>query len=198
MTKLYRSLSFNKISNFTGLYETAHMKNSSVGLVDPAIIVMTDFKQISALQIEATASIENANKKMMLCGVRLLFVIDEHDVVTGLITANDILGEKPVNYIREHGGLRDEIMVLDIMTRKEDLDAVRIEAVSRGSVGDIVESFKACDRHHIIVTESAGNGVQIRGMFSRTQVSRQLGEPIWFNNRANTFAELETVLAASA
>ena len=198
MTNIYHSLNFSKINKFTGLYETAHMKGSSVVLADPAIIVMTDFKRIPAMQIESTSSIEKANGKMIICGVRLLFVKDETDTITGLITANDILGEKQVNYIREHGGFRSEIIVRDIMTKNEELDSVQIEDVAKGNVGDIVETLKATDRHHVLVTESTANGMCVRGIFSRTQVSRQLGEQIKFNNRANTFSELESVLAASA
>jgi len=198
MTNIYHSLTFDKINQTTGLYESAQMKASSVQLADPAIVVMTDFKRISAIQIASTASIEIANEKMILCGVRLLFVTDENNVITGLITANDILGEKPVNYVREHGGQRDEIIVLDIMTRNEDLDSVQIEDVARGNVGDIVETLKACDRHHILVTETIESGMRVRGMFSRTQVSRQLGEQIKFNNRANTFSELESALITGA
>jgi len=198
MSNMYHALAFKKITNVTTLPETIQMREASVVPSDPAIVVMTDFKRIAAIQIEATASIEAANQKMILCAVRLLFVTDDQGVVIGLITANDILGEKPVNYIREHGGSRKEIMVLDIMTKKEELDSVQIEDVVRGSVGDIVESLKACDRHHIIVTESSKDGVYIRGMFSRTQLSRQLGEPIRFNNRANTFSELESVLIAAS
>jgi CBS-domain-containing membrane protein len=198
MTNIYHSLTFNKINKTTGIYQSTQMKESSVQLSDPAIVVMTDFKRISAIQVESTASIDNANKKMIICGVRLLFVADENNVIIGLITANDILGEKPVNYIREHGGHRDEIMVRDIMVRNEDLDSVQIEAVARGNVGDIVETLKACDRHHVLVTESTESGMCVRGLFSRTQVSRQLGEAIKFNNRANTFAELEYALVAGA
>ena len=198
MTNNYRALYSKKINKVSGIYETAHMKESSVKVDDPAIIVMTDFKRITAIQIESTASIENANAKMIICGVRLLFVTDAGNNIIGLITSNDILGVKPVNYIREHGGSRDEIIVLDIMTRNDDLDSVQIEEVARGCVGDIVETLKACDRHHILVTESTEDGMSIRGLFSRSQVSRQLGQQIKFNNRANTFAELESVLVANA
>lgn len=198
MTNIYRPLTFNNLNKNTGLYETAHMKEGSVNLSDPAIIVMTDFKRISPVHIESTATIENANKKMMLCGVRLLFVTDENNVVIGLVTADDILGEKPVKYLREHGGLRDDIIVRDIMTRNEDLDAVQVEDVARVNVGDIVETLKACDRHHILVTEFMEHSTCVRGMFSRTQVSRQLGENITFNNRANTFAALEMAIVAGA
>jgi len=197
MSNDYHSLTFSKISKTSGLIETAHMKESSVLDGDPAIVVMTDFKRIIPLCIEATATIDNANGKMILCGVRLLFVTDDNDVVIGLITANDILGEEPVNYIREHGGQRSDIIVLDIMTRNSEIDAVRVEDVVRMKVGDIVETLKACERHHILITEQTDEGLRVRGMFSRTQVSRQTGVEIKFSNRASTFAELEHALVAS-
>lgn len=198
MTNPFQSLTFNKISKTSGLCTTTHMKESSVSKTDPAIIVMTDFKRIMPFTIEATASIDDANSKMKLCGVRLLFVADDKDIVTGLITTNDILGEKPIKYMKEHGGLHSDILVLDLMTRNEDIDAVRIEDVARKSVGDIVETLVACNRNHVLVTEMTQAGLQVRGLFSRTQVSRQIGEAITSSNRANTFAELEHALLASA
>lgn len=198
MRNNYHSLTFEKITKTYGLVETVHMKEASVSDTDPAIVVMTDFKRISPFTIEATTTINSANSKMILCGVRLLFVTDDNNVVIGLITANDIFGEKPVNYLREYGGQRADIMVLDVMVRIDEIDVVQIEDVARVKVGDIIETFKNCERHHILVTETTNRGLSIRGMFSLTQVCRQSGIEISFNNRANTFAELEQVLVASA
>jgi len=197
MEQQYQSLQFKKVINETSMYQPYHMLESSVRLDDAAFVVMTDFKRTTPISIESTASIEAANAKMIACGVRLLFVCDHDHVVTGLITANDILGERPVKYLKEHGGTRADILVLDIMTRKELLDSVQIADVARFRVGDVVETFKSSGRQHVLVTDEWESKMSIRGLFSLTQVSRQLGMVINLNDRANTFAEIEHAIAAS-
>ena len=48
--------------------------------------------------------------------MRLLFVLDGDRFVVGVITATDLLGEKPMRFVQERGGTRSDILVADIMT----------------------------------------------------------------------------------
>ena len=196
MVKLYQALQSSKIFKESILSQPKHTYVSSVELSDPAVEVMTDFRQIVPITIESDATLRLANEKMIAQGVRLLFVVDYENRVDGIITANDLLGERPVQYIREHGGVHDDILVYDIMTRKEAFDAVQMQDVARYKVGDIVETIKNSGRHHVLVIEDLDDYASIRGVFSISQLSRQIGEKIEFNNRANTFSELEHMLTA--
>ena len=67
-----------------------------VGAGSPAIEAMTDFLRINVVMIGANDSIVEANARMISRGVRLLMVSGPDDTVLGLITARDILGEKPL------------------------------------------------------------------------------------------------------
>src|SRR6185503_8701457 len=49
-------------------------------------------------------------------GVRLLLVVDENEMVLGVITATDVLGEKSLRVALELGARRGELSVGDIMT----------------------------------------------------------------------------------
>ena len=97
----FKPLSYSDLSNNTQL---AHSSNTAVQ-EDSALVVMTDLNKIKAFTIEATASIEFANSKMIACGVRLLFVMNADDVLVGLITASDLFGETPITHMQKHGGL---------------------------------------------------------------------------------------------
>lgn len=198
MSLKYNVLQHKFINKSTYLYQPSHMLEGEVELSDPALFVFTDFQRITPLTIEASATLEIANQKMILCGVRLLFVCDDSGAIEGLITADDIFGEKPLQYINEHGGAWGEILVLDIMTHHKQLQTLDMEAVLEASVGDVVETIKFWGRHHLLVSENVNGEDCLRGIFSRTQVSRQLGERIGFANRANTFAELEQALVANS
>ena len=171
---------------------------TDVSLDDAAIKVMTDLNQITPFSIEPTANIEATNEKMIACGVRLLFVTDIDSNLTGIVTAKDILGEKPVMYLKEHGGKREDILVQDVMTPKSGLDVLSLNDVKRACVGDIIETLKMLGRQHTLVEEISESGTTIvRGIFSMAQISRQVGIAIELNIRANTFADVkQAVLSA--
>ncbi|HUX24413.1 MAG TPA: CBS domain-containing protein, partial [Burkholderiales bacterium] len=137
-----------------------------------------------------------ANRFMIRHGVRLLLVTNDERQVLGLITANDVLGEKPVQFALERGINRTEIRVRDIMTRRERLEVLLYVDLIRAEVGHIVATLKRMGRQHALVIDSSGDsGVQtIRGIFSASQIARQLGVTIQTTEVAQTFAEIETAL----
>lgn len=160
----------------------------------PAISVMTDLSVVTPFHIEPEALINDANSKMIACGVRLLFVLDKDEKLTGLVTSTDILGEKPMKFIAAHGGSYQDISVQDVMTPLEKLEAVPLEKIERISVGDLVDAIQNCRRHHMLVLESRNNRNSVRGIISITQVGRQLGRELCPSMRADSFAKLNKAL----
>ncbi|MDH5231074.1 MAG: hypothetical protein OEY38_13500, partial [Gammaproteobacteria bacterium] len=114
----YQCLPYATLPQGALLKQHHHLKSNSVKLSDPAIVVMTDLSKGKTFAIGPNETIQKANDTMIACGVRLLFVRNSDDSVMGLITATDILGEKPIRYLNEHGGSRNDILVQDVMTPK--------------------------------------------------------------------------------
>lgn len=197
--EIYQTLAYDNLSRNTVLTRPVQMRPGSVSMDDPALLVMTDLRRTLPFVIEPLASIDEANKKMLACGVRLLFVTDASSTILGLITATDILGEKPVTYLETHGGTRDQILVEDIMTPREDLEAFHFGVVARAQVGDVVATLKMFGRQHMLVIDfdASQQREAVCGLFSSTQIGRQLGMDIIITERANTFAELESLLASA-
>jgi CBS domain containing-hemolysin-like protein len=167
-----------------------------VTLNHPAIDVMTDLTQVTTITIEANVTLEDALQKMIHSGVRLLLVTNPQNIVLGVITAKDIQGEKPMKFINRVGVRHQDVLVRDIMTPAEQLDVLRLEEVTRAQVGDIVATLKRVGRQHALVleTQKSGTPCAIRGIFSTTQISRQLGIPLDTLELATTFAEIQEVL----
>lgn len=133
---------------------------------------------------------------MIACGVRLLFVAEHDEILLGLVTYNDIFGEKPLQYIQEHGGKREDILARDIMTPLAKLEALQRSDVHNARVGDIVETFKSCGRQHILVCEDQADGSHsLTGLFASTKIEKRLGQKIEISPRANTFADIERALS---
>jgi CBS-domain-containing membrane protein len=167
-----------------------------VGLDDPAQHVMTDLKSVTAVIILSGDTVEEAHRRMIQRGVRLLLVVDQDRKVVGVITATDILGEKPMQVIAQRGIRREELIVRDIMTPQERLEVLSVKDVRAAKVGHVVATLQHSGRQHAIVVEHDADGRQtVRGLFSSTQVARQLGVAISTSEIARTFAEIEAQLA---
>jgi CBS-domain-containing membrane protein len=157
---------------------------------------MTDLNKVSVVSVRAKTSMDQANAKMIRFGVRTLLVLDENDQVAGLLTASDVLGEKPMRFLQNMGGTHADIMVRDIMTTQRELEALRIEDVKNAQVGQIVATLKKADKQHALVVAEGSDGKQaVCGLFSITQIARQLGSQAQSFELARTFAEIEAAIA---
>ena len=162
----------------------------------PAIEAMTDFLRVSVVTISADAPVIEANARMISRGVRLLMVTTD-DRVDGLITARDILGEKPLQTAQARGCKRDELLVADLMTPIGGVDTLYLNEVLNVRVADILEALKRLGRQHILVedVDPLTDLPRVRGLFSATHIGRLLGVPVLSFELASTFAEIEAALA---
>jgi CBS-domain-containing membrane protein len=131
---------------------------------------MTDLTQVAAVVIEPQATMELAHSYMMQRGVRMLLALDKDETLAGIVTANDILGERPVSLVREQRIRHSDILVADVMTPAERLDAFEMRQVAGARVGHIVSSLQESRRHHALVVQHNADGKpEVRGIFSLTQ-----------------------------
>ena len=169
----------------------------SVTLESPALDIMTDLRHSHVAVIEPYTTVEFANLHMKQRGVRSLFVLGTDQNLQGVITATDILGEKPLRFIRERNVKHQDIVVSDIMTLLNELEAITIEDVQHAKVGHVIASLCEAGRQHTLVLErDPDDNLLICGIFSLTQIEKQLGSPIAVKEIAKTFAEIEATLIA--
>jgi CBS-domain-containing membrane protein len=170
-----------------------------IKLDDPASAVMTDLKKVSAVTIAEKAPIEAANARMKHRGVRLLLVVDDEDNVVGLITSTDTHGAKPIQHIQKHGGAYRDILVQDIMTTQDKLEVIYLDDINRYRVGNVVATLKQAGRSHALVVDRHDTQKKqvIRGIISASQIARQLDIEIPTTEIAQTFAEIEALLASA-
>lgn len=162
----------------------------------PALEVMTDLTRIAAAVVSPGTTVDDANHFMMRRGVRMLLVLDGEEVLAGIVTATDIMGEAPITLARERGVRHSDITVGDVMTPAHRLDAFELDKVRSARVGNIVASLRQHRRHHALVTQPDGSGaLEVRGIFSLSQIARQLGTALALPDAADSFAEIEAALA---
>lgn len=195
MTREYHPLSAHRLQ--PGARHHQPGQDAELIRVDsPAFAVMTDLTRIPAATIDPEAPVDAANRIMIRRGVRSLLVSDDERQVLGLITSNDILGEKPVQFALERGIKRQEIRVRDIMTPCERLEALNYADLIHAEVGHIVATLQHAGRQHALVFDMGGDGKTqtVRGIYSASQIARQLGVAIQTTEVAHTFAEIGAAL----
>ena len=166
-----------------------------VSLDSPALLVMTDLKRVAAAVISPQDTMDRAHAFMVQRGVRMLLALDDRQNLAGIVTTNDILGEKPVAIAQERRMRHDEILVADVMTPAERLEAIDMHAVQSAHVGQVVATLQQARRHHAIVVQTGAEGTrEVRGIFSLSQIARQLGIALQLPAEAKSFAEIEAAL----
>lgn len=188
------------LKTFKAPEHTGYAEPSTFTLVradSPAVSVMTDFKQVSVATIGPEATLVQANQTMISRGVRLLLVIDRNDEVIGLITSRDTSGEKPIQLVQKTGTKFNELLVADLMCPRDQIDLIDMRDVLAAKVSDIVATLKHFKRQHMLAGERdpVSGKVLIRGVFSATQIGRQLGAAIQTFDVGSTFSEIEGLLA---
>lgn len=164
----------------------------------PALAAMTDLRRTRVVTIAPEVTVDAALTLMIHAQVRLLLVIDRDAMILGLVAAGDLMGDKPLRVASSERVHREAVQVRQVMTVVADIQPLDRAAVEHATVRDIVQHLLATQRLHALVIESADGEHRYTacGIFSATQIGRQLGRDIdGGDGRARSFAELERLIA---
>ncbi len=194
---MHKSLQMSKMKQGVIWLPANALSPKPTKLNSPALEVMTDLRLVQAATVPSSESIARATQLMIARRVRLLLVVNADGLIEGLISARDTMGEKPVKILQERrGGSFEDLIVADLMIPRPAIDVLDIDVVSRAEVGAIIETLKQNGRQHALVLENdpvSGKEV-VRGIFSATQIARQLGVALPIFEVAQTFAEITSAL----
>jgi CBS domain containing-hemolysin-like protein len=161
---------------------------------DPALSIMVDFKYHEPPTISALKSLDQAKADMQAKHLPVLIVADEEKNVLGVITSEDILGEKPVKMSQDRRIPRSEIEVEMIMTPKSEIFAMDIDDLHHAKVGHIIQTLRETKQHTLLVIQIDQTAHQqiVRGLFSASLISKQLDQDITLVlSEAQSIAELQ-------
>ena len=86
---------------------------------------------------------------------------------------------------------------IDIGVIRDRLEAIPVREVQHARVGDVIASLRESGRQHTLVIEGDVSGrPEVCGIFSLTQIEKQLGMAIPPTEIARTFTEIEAALIA--
>ncbi|HLX79989.1 MAG TPA: CBS domain-containing protein [Burkholderiales bacterium] len=207
MERQFRSLPIHELGADAGFRRPVQPPAARVSLESKALEVMTDLLRAIPATIRPQAPIEGANNFMISRGVRLLLVVDERDVVLGVVTSTDVLGEKSMRVAIERGIKRQDLMAGDIMTPASQVEVLALDDVESARVGHVLETLRKAGRQHALVVDfdvippnnlidRPVRRTMVRGVFSISQLARQLGVSLQSSGEvARTFSEIEAALS---
>jgi CBS-domain-containing membrane protein len=182
----YQALIPQRMAVKVALCETERRSPKICSLDSPALDVMTDLKRQKAISVNSEKSISRAEQLMAQHGVHLLFVLNEVNSLVGLVTSEDVLGEKILKILHKQKLKFKNLVVEDIMTPKKEIEALSLTQLNRARVGDILETLSVYKRAHALVMDSqlsSGEKSFIRGIISLNQIIKQTGlEAIRYNS----------------
>jgi CBS domain-containing protein len=193
MDREYQPLPIRELGANAGFRRPLQPQSPRATAESPAAQVMTDLTRVAPATIRPQAPLAGANQFMIARGVRLLLVADDREKVLGVITATDILGERPMLAATGRGLRRDELTVADIMTPAAQVEVLSLADVEQARVGHVLETLRRAGRQHALVLDADG---MVRGIFSISQIARQLGVPLPAGAEvARTFSEIAAALS---
>lgn len=145
----------------------------------PAVAAMTQLSDGRVLTVPETADLDSALMRMKEGGVRLLFCVDEHSNLTGVITSYDIQGEKPVQFIASGRCLEPACRWLDVHVRDictpilqwPTIDEQRLRMMSVAAVLHVMDHV---DTTHLLVAAPCHAHWILCGLLSRAGIHRRL------------------------
>jgi CBS domain-containing protein len=206
MDREFQPLPIRELGAGAGFRRPTQAQAARVGAESPALQVMTDLARTTPATIRPQAPLGGANQFMITRGVRLLLVVDDFENVLGIITATDILGERPMLVATSRGQRRDELTVADVMTPASEVEVIALADAEGARVGHVLETLRRAGRQHALVVDydeiPSGRPLlpptrrtMVRGIFSISQIARQLGVAVPSAGEvARTFSEIESAI----
>lgn len=191
---VFQPLMLSLLAPGTGFSKPYFYTPNPVAVEASAMEVMTDLRFVPAATSHSDMTVAAARQKMIARGVRLLLVVDVSGDVIGLITARDLEGSRVQDALLVSGLSVNELKVGDVMT--SDVEVLQLEAVLHARVGDIVATLKHSGRQHALVADEDPftQKTMVRGVFSASQIARQLGIIAGQNDLSETFAYLDQAI----
>lgn len=169
-----------------------------ITMEDPALSVMTDLCQVTAVTIDLASPLSHALDLMIKRKVRILLVCDADDNLLGVLTSRDIDGDKAARIVAKSGCSREDLLVSDVMILRPKLEILMMEDILVARVGNIIETLRQVGRQHALVldTDPETDIPAIRGIFSLSEIGLRLGLNINRAQQPTTYAELAKAGAA--
>jgi len=173
----YKPLPWTRLKRNVSCYLPKTAEHKPVEANSPALSAMTDFRAATPVTISKDASLEDANRVMVLCHVHYLLVADRDGQLLGLVTEAGTKGQRMLAIAYERSVRPSELVVGDVMIdKRDDAEVIHLTDLVHARVGNVVTTLKELSRPYFLVVDHDEEGRHVLcGMFSMLQIERQMG-----------------------
>lgn len=164
-------------------------------LTDPAWSVFTDLRYSACVTVDHLDRLGTTAELLHKCGVHMGLVTDARGDIVGMVSAEALRGERPLQRASAARIHHDELTLEDLMAPLSDWAVVDVEELTHARVGDIAQTLHATGQRYLFVTEHIDGECVLRGLFSARRIESALQAHLPEDGHAHTFAELESMLA---
>jgi CBS domain containing-hemolysin-like protein len=178
MSKTYQALpvlTVNENNSFTHPQERPEL----VYREDPGSDVLINFEVMKPLSCDPHTTIDEANVELQSMGRHLMMVIEDEKII-GIVSSEDIMGEKPTRIMELNRVKRSEIPVSEVMTKIDNIIAIDYQELSHAKVGNVLSTLTDNKKHYAIVVDlNEETGQQnIHGMVYLYDIVKQLANDL--------------------
>lgn len=190
----YALLSTYQLSKET-TYAYPERKRKVVSLDTPAYEVLTDFKKNQPEKISKTKLAKEALTQMQSKGVKSLLVTDDEGKVLGGISSQYVQSLKLTQAAQTYDVKPNEVTVEMIMKPVYELAMLKYEELKNVRVGHIARLLYEKNLQHVhVFQENEDRSNVLRGVFSASRISDQLGMAIGRKNTSESIAEMNKII----
>ena len=162
---------------------------------DSALSLLTDLHHSACVVASHQDGLDQTLHLMMRAGVRMVFVSGATGDLVGMVTADTILGERPVQKASSQLVHHRDLTLQDVMVPVTHWDTVDLAQVRTARLGDIAATMHEHGLRYLLVTQIKQGETMLRGMFSARRLEMAMSTTIEPDLHSRSFAELEMVLA---
>lgn len=162
---------------------------------DPALSLLTDLHHSACVVASHRDGLDQTLHLMLRANVRMVFVSGADGELVGMVTAEDLQGERPVLRTSSHLIPHNELTLSDIMIPVRHWDTVELAQVRTARLGDVAETMHQHGLRYLLVVQNKEGRTTLRGLFSATRLEMAMNTTIEADLHSRSFAELEQVLA---
>ena len=122
-------------------------------LDSPATALMVDFNLSKPITAADNISTSDALELMRTNHVRMLIIVNKPGEFSGIVTAMDLMGRKPIMYASQAGIAYANVMVKNVMTHKDHIHAISLTDVEKASLGDVITTLNSLHEQHILILD---------------------------------------------
>ncbi|GAA0847053.1 hypothetical protein GCM10009113_22770 [Marinobacter szutsaonensis] len=170
---------------------------SHIGSDDSAVHLLTDFTEQKVPSLSSDMSVSEARLWMKLADTSMKLVENQVGDCLGIITIEDVNGEKPMMLANRQGAALKDLRVRDIMRPLSELPAIHYRDLRAATVGDLVSTFREVHEEYLLVLDDDRNHPSrnyLRGLVRARELVQRLNLAIDLEHRATKFYEIVNVV----